>query len=381
MNDVSPVTTAPMPFVDLQAQKRRLNGQIEAAVQRVIDHGQYVLGPEVGELERSLAARAGVGHCILCSSGTDALLLTMMVYGIGAGDAVLVPSFTFVASAEAVVLAGATPVFVDIAEDGFNLDPRSVQQGFDRAIALGLRPAAVIAVDLFGVPADYDALGPVADAYGAKIVADAAQSFGASFHGRPVGALAEMTATSFYPAKPLGCYGDGGGVLTDSDEIAGLLRSLSRHGVDANGGDIERIGINGRMDTIQAAILLQKLTIFDDELAVRSQIAERYRIGLGNLVRLPHCPADSMSVWAQYTICVENRDVVVRALTAQGIPTALYYSRPIHRQPAYRDYPLAADALPRSEILANTVLSLPIHAYLDSYDQDRVIDAVRAAVS
>jgi len=381
MNDVSPITTAPMPFVDLQAQKRRLNGQIEAAVQRVIDHGQYVLGPEVGELERSLAARASVGHCILCSSGTDALLLTMMAYGIGAGDAVLVPSFTFVASAEAIALAGATPVFVDVAADGFNIDPKSVEQGFEKAVTLGLRPAAVMAVDLFGQPADYDALAVVAEAFGAKVIADAAQSFGASVHGRPVGALAEMTATSFYPAKPLGCYGDGGAVLTDSDEMAGLLRSLSRHGVDANGGDFERIGINGRMDTIQAAILLQKLTIFDDELAKRNEVAERYRSGLGNVVRLPQCPADRVSVWAQYTICVENRDVVVRALAAQGIPTALYYSRPIHRQTAYRDYPLAGGALPRSEALADTVLSLPIHAYLDPYAQDRVIDAVRAAVS
>ena len=381
MNDISPITTAPLPFVDLKAQKRRLNGQIEAAVQRVIDHGQYILGPEVDELASRLAARAGVAHCIPCSSGTDALLLTMMAYGIGAGDAVLVPSFTFIATAETVVLTGATPIFVDVVAESFNLDAASVEKGFAQAVALGLRPAAVIAVDLFGLPADYDALAPVAEAFGAKVIADAAQSFGATFRGRAVGALAEMTATSFYPAKPLGCYGDGGAVLTDNAETAARLLSISRHGIADSGGEFERIGINGRLDTIQAAILLQKLTIFDDELATRNEVAERYRSGLGNLVHLPYCPADSMSIWAQYTIRVEQRDAVARRLAAQGIPTATYYSRPIHRQTAYRDFPLAGGALPQSDAVADTVLSLPIHAYLDHDTQDRVIEAVRAAVA
>ncbi|MCP4328559.1 MAG: DegT/DnrJ/EryC1/StrS family aminotransferase [Alphaproteobacteria bacterium] len=381
MNDISPLRTAPMPFIDLQAQKRRLNGQIEAAIQRVVDHGQFILGPEVAELERRLMDSAGIDHCILCSSGTDALVLALMALDIGPGDAVFVPSFTFVASAEAVALVGATPVFVDVLDMDFNIDAESLERGIVRAEAAGLRPAAIVPVDLFGLPADYATLRKVAAACGAHIIADGAQSFGATYHGQRVGTLAEITATSFYPAKPLGCYGDAGAVFTQDAELADKIRSLSVHGLDRGQRDYARIGINGRIDTIQAAILLQKLTIFDDELAARNRIAERYRSGLDNVVRVPRCPDDVMSVWAQYTVRSSRREEIVQHLAAHGIPTAVYYATPVHRQRAYKDFPRADDQLIVSDSLAGEVLSLPMHPYLDSYAQDRVIDAVRHAVS
>jgi dTDP-4-amino-4,6-dideoxygalactose transaminase len=377
-----PVAAAPPPFIDLQAQRRRLGDRIDRAIGRVLEHGRYILGPEVAELERQLAAFCGARHVIGCSNGTDALVLALRAKGVVPGDAVLVPSFTFAATAEAVALVGATPVFLDVAEDSFNLDPAGIAAGVTAAKAAGLRPRGLVAVDLFGQPADYDALADAAAAHGLWLVDDAAQSFGAAWRGRKVGTLAEITTTSFFPAKPLGCYGDGGAVFTDDDEIAELLRSLRVHGQGTDRYDNVRIGINGRLDTLQAAILIEKLAIFPEEIAVRDRIAARYNAALGDVAIVPRVAPDATSVWAQYTLRLpgHDRDAVAKALAAEGIPTAIYYPIPLHRQQAYRHYPVAGNGLPVSDRLAGDVLSLPMHPYLDAATQDRIVATLRRAV-
>ncbi len=372
----------PIAFVDLAAQQRRLGDAINAAIGRVLAHGRYVLGPEIAELERRLAAFCGGGHVVACASGTDALALALMVKGVRPGDAVLVPAFTFAATAEVVPWLGAVPVFVDICEDTFNMDPASLEQGVVAARQAGLEPRGVIAVDLFGQPADYDALAAVADAYGLWIIADAAQSFGAAHRGRPVGTLAEMTTTSFFPAKPLGCYGDGGAVFTDDEETAALLRSLSRHGEGADRNDFVRIGMNARLDTLQAAILIEKLAVFADEIVARQAVADRYRAGLRDVVRTPRPMAGTTSVWAQYTVVLDGgeRGPVMERLQAAGVPSAVYYARPLHRQPAYAHCPVAGGGLPVSDRMADRVLSLPMHPYLEPDLQDYIVNALRIAV-
>ena len=371
----------PIAFIDLQAQRRRLGERIDEAMARVLAHGRFIMGPEVRELEDRLGAFCGAKHAIACASGTDALLLALMAEGIGPGDAVFVPAFAFVATAEMAALAGATPVFVDVLPDTFNMDPKSLDAAIGIAEGLGLRPRAVIPVDLFGQPADYGRIGAIADKHGLTVVADAAQSFGAALNGRRVGTLGAYTATSFFPAKPLGCYGDGGAVFTDDDEKAEILRSLRAHGKGSEKYDHVRIGMNGRLDTIQAAILLEKLSIFDEEIALRQEIAARYSEGLRDVTRVPQLTNGAASAWAQYTLLLDERDAVAGSLKAQGIPTAIYYPRPLHRQTAYRAYPRAPDGLPVSEDLAGRVLSLPMHPYLDAPTQDRIIAAVRAAVA
>jgi len=380
MNNVSPPTLPVLPFVDLQAQRRRIGDAIDAAVQRVFAHGQFILGPEVRELEAALAARADARHCIACSSGTDALQMALMAHGIGRGDAVVVPSFTFVASAEAVVLAGAEPIFADIDSATYCMDSGSAARAIDLARRKGLRPAAIMAVDLFGMPADYDRLGELARAEGVLLIDDAAQSFGASLNDRPVGSLADITTTSFYPAKPLGCYGDGGALFTNDDEIAERLRSILIHGAGASRYEHERVGLNGRFDTIQAAILLQKLTIFDEEVALRSAVAEEYSRLLKDRVVTPPVSNRADPVWAQYTIRLAERDRVAGLLRQAGIPTAIYYPLPLHRQRPYRDYPSAGDGLPASSAAAGEVLSLPMHPYLDGESVSRVADALLTAL-
>jgi dTDP-4-amino-4,6-dideoxygalactose transaminase len=292
----------PVQLVDLQAQRRRLGGRIEQAIARVLDHGQFVMGPEVFDLEERLAELCGVKHAITCSSGTDALLMALLAWGIGPGDAVVVPSFTFASTAEVIALLGATPVFVDVLEDTFNIDPDSIRAGIRVAHDAGLRPRAVIPVDLFGQPADYDSVGMTAREHGLLVLADAAQSLGGSWRGRPVGSLAEITATSFFPSKPLGCYGDGGALFTDDDDMAAVLRSLRVHGSGSSKYDNVRIGLNGRLDTMQAAILLEKLTIFHDELEARARIADRYAVALADLVAVPLVAPEATSAWAQYTL-------------------------------------------------------------------------------
>lgn len=368
-------------LLDLASQQRRLGGAIERAVQRVFDHGQYILGPEVRELEERLADFAGVRHVITCASGTDALLLSLLAWGVGPGDAVVVPTFTFAATAEVVALVGATPVFADASLMNFNVDPASVECAIAAARAKELRVAGIIAVDLFGLPADYAALSNIALAEHCWVLADAAQSFGAEIGGRRSGQLGTASATSFFPAKPLGCYGDGGAVLVDDDETAATLRSLRVHGQGKNKYENIRVGINGRLDTIQAAILLEKLSIFPDELAVRREIAGRYSTTLEASVSVPLIPKDVESAWAQYTIVIDNRDTVAQRLADEGVPSAVYYPCPLHRQPAYAHYPRAAAELPVADRLCAGVLSLPIHPYLTKEAQDRVISAVLKSTS
>jgi dTDP-4-amino-4,6-dideoxygalactose transaminase len=378
--DAAPI--APIAFIDVAAQRRRLGGAIEAAIARVLDHCQFIMGPEVRTLEADLAAFCGARHAIACASGTDALLLPLMAKGIGPGDAVICPSFTFAATAEVVALVGATPVFADVDEASFNLDPASFTGALAAARQAGLKPKAVIPVDLFGQPADYAAIGAIATAETLFVLDDAAQSFGATYRNHQVGTLAAATAASFYPAKPLGCYGDGGAVFTDDDELADVMRSLRVHGEGRHKYDCARIGINGRLDTIQAAVLIEKLKIFPDEITARDRVAQRYSSQLADVAVVPRLADGATSVWAQYTIRLPRgvRDPLAATLKAQGIPTAIHYPMPVHRQDAYRGFPVAEGGLPVSERLAEEVISLPMHAYLDEPTQDRIIAAVRRAL-
>jgi dTDP-4-amino-4,6-dideoxygalactose transaminase len=321
---------------------------------------------------------------VSCASGTDALLMVLMARQVGPGDAVLCPSFTFCATGEAVALVGATPVFVDVDEATFNMDPASLKRGIATAKARGLKPRAVIVVDLFGQSADHDAIAAVAEAEGVFVLDDAAQGFGASYNGRKLGTFGLATATSFFPAKPLGCYGDGGAIFTDDDDLAEVLRSIRVHGQGSDKYDNVRLGITGRLDTMQAAVLIEKLKIFEDEIAARNRIAERYARGLGNVVTVPRLAPGCTSVWAQYTIRLPkgtDRDGFAADLKAQGVPTAIYYAKSMHQQTAYKHYPVADGGLSASERLSEDVISLPMHAYLDEPTQDRVIKAVRGALS
>src|SRR6201996_2168471 len=382
MNQHTPLE--PVPFIDIGAQRRRLGTSIDEAVGRVLTHCQFVNGPEVTQLEKLLAEFSGARHVVSCASGTDALLMVLMAKNIGPGDAVLCPSFTFCATGEAVALTGASPVFVDVDEATFNIDAASLRRGIAAAKQKGLKPKAVIPVDLFGQSADHDAIAEVAKAEGLFVLDDAAQGFGASYKGRKLGTFGLATATSFFPAKPLGCFGDGGAIFTDDAELAATLRSIRVHGQGTDKYDNVRLGLTGRLDTMQAAILIEKLKIFDDEIAARNKVAERYARGLGNVVTVPHLAKDCSSVWAQYTLRLPkgvDRDGFAADLKAQGIPTAIYYVKSMHQQTAYRHYPVADGGLPVSEKLSDDVITLPMHAYLDEPTQDRIIRAVRDAVS
>ena len=374
------MSNASIAFIDLAAQQRHLGARLDEAIARVLAHGAYILGPEVAELETQLAAFCNAAHCVTCANGTDALQLVMMAEGIGPGDAVFVPAFTFVATAEVVPPTGATPLFVDVGEDDFNLDPASLEAGISEARRLGLSPRMVIAVDLFGHPADYDAIRALCKREGMTLVDDAAQSFGGSYKGRRVGALGDYTTTSFFPAKPLGCYGDGGAVFTEGPAKAELLRSLRFHGKGGDKYDNVRIGLNSRLDTLQAAILIEKLAIFEDELAARQTVAARYAAALKgvNTVTAPRVAESCTSAWAQYTLLVRDRDAMAAACKARGVPTAIYYPIPLNRQTGYASHPTVPGGVPISDRLATQVLSLPMHPYLDEATQDRIIEAVRA---
>lgn len=368
-------------FVDLKAQRQRIGKRMDEAILRVVDHGGYIMGPEVRELETQLAAFAEAEHCISCANGTDALGLVLMAWGIGPGDAVFVPDFTFVATAEVVAWLGATPVFVDVLDDSFNMDPDNLETAVSAASAAGLVPRVVIPVDLFGQPADYRTVLPVAERHGLKVLADAAQSFGASLDNRRVGSLGSATSTSFFPAKPLGCYGDGGAVFTDDEELASVLRSLRVHGQGSDKYDNVRIGINGRLDTIQAAILLEKLTIFPDEIEARQRVAQRYNELLRGAATLPSLIPGATSVWAQYTLRVPDRMKVQAACKEQGVPTAVYYPIPLSKQTGYRQFPTTPGGTPVSEKLSREVISLPMHPYLDKATQDLIVAAVKSAAA
>ena len=372
-----------MQFIDLAAQQARIRDRIDARIAAVLDHGHYIMGPEVAELEAALAEFAGTRHCLTCANGTDALLLALMALEVGRGDAVFVPSFTFAATAEVVPAVGAVPVFVDVDPVTFNMDAGSLARSVEQARAQGLRPAAVIPVDLFGLVADHDAIGEVAHAEGMRVIADAAQSFGAERHGRRAGSFGDIATTSFFPAKPLGCYGDGGALFTGDEGLAAVIDSLRVHGKGSEKYDNVRVGMNSRLDTIQAAILLEKLAILPDELEARQRVADAYAAALQNVAEVPGVPAGVRSAWAQYTLRLprgtNRRGDVMERLGAQGVPSAIYYPRPLHRQTAYRDMLADPAGLPVSEALAEDVLSLPMHPYLGAEEIEAVARAFRAA--
>ena len=375
--------TAPLPFIDLQAQYRRLKPAIDARVMRVLEHGRFILGPEVAELEAALCAFCGVRETVTVASGTEALRIPMMGEGIGPGDAVFLPAFTYTATAEVPCAIGAEPVFVDVDPRSYNLDPAALERAIAGVRAEGrLRPRAVVAVDLFGLPADYEAIGETCRREGLFLLADAAQSFGASRGNRRAGALAPVTATSFFPAKPLGAYGDGGAIFTDDPAKAEIYRSIRFHGSNnADRYEIERIGTNGRLDTIQAAILMVKLEAYPAELAHRGAVAARYDEKLPATVRRPAREAGSASAWPLYVVETPRRDAVKAALAAQGIPTAIYYPKPMHFQPAYARYGKGPGSLPVSEALCARVLALPMHSDLDLATVDRICAAVAEALA
>jgi len=373
----------PIEFIDLKTQRERVRARVEAGWGRVLDHGQYIMGPEVRDLEGRLAKFTGAAEVVSCSNGTDALWVPLLALGIGPGDAVFLPSWTFTATAEVVCLVGASPVFVDVDQDTMNLSPRSLAAAIRLIRQEGrLTPRLVIPVDLFGLPADYEAINAIARAEGLKVLADAAQSFGAAQGNRRVGVLADVTATSFYPSKPLGCWGDGGAMFTDDAELAEVLRSVRIHGRGGHGKyDNVRVGSNTRLDTLQAVVLIEKLAIFDDELAERQRIAGRYAAGLGRSVSVPAVPPGSSSSWALYTIRTRRRDELKRGLAERGIRTEIFYPRPLHMQAPYRDYPIAPGGLPVTEELMGEVLSLPMHPYLTEAQSEYICRAVRAAVA
>lgn len=372
--------TGPLAFIDLAEQRRQISAEIDAAIATVLDHGKYIMGPEVARLEAELCDFTGAAHTITCASGTDALVLALLAHGVGPGDAVIVPTFTFASTAEAVALLGATPVFADNEPVGFNVDPASIEAALVVAVAAGLRPVGIIPVDLFGLPADYPAIAEIARAHGLWMIADAAQSLGGATPEGRVGTLAEVTTTSFFPAKPLGCYGDGGAVFCQDEAFGAMVRSLRVHGQGSDKYDNVRIGINGRIDTLQAAILLVKLGIFTRETERRQVVARRYGELLDGVVVTPTVPDRSVSAWAQYTILVANRDEVAAQLREVGVPTAVYYPRPLHRQTAYRKFP-TAQSMDASERAADEVLSLPMHPYLSATDQERVAEALCGAIA
>lgn len=370
-----------MDFIDLKAQQQAIMPSLKERIQRVLNHGQYIMGPEVKELEASLASYVGVKHAISCSSGTDALLMPLMAYGVGPGDAIFTTPFTFIATAEVVQLLGATPVFVDIDARTFNIAPHLLAA----AIAdLGknprtdsLRPKGIIPVDLFGQPADYDQINAIAAQHDLFVLEDAAQSFGGTYKGKQAGALAQVAATSFFPAKPLGCYGDGGAVFTDNDHLAEILRSIRNHGQGTDRYDNVRIGLNGRLDSLQAAILLAKLEVFPQEVAARQEVARCYSQALEPWVEVPYVAPDRTSVWAQYSILSDERALLLKRLEQAGIPTAIYYPKPLHLQEAFAPLGYKPGDFPVSERAAARIFSLPMHPYLTRDDQERIIEALK----
>lgn len=368
-------------FIDLAAQQRLIRPALDDAIRSVLDHGQYIMGPEVQELERELISFTGVKNVLTCANGTDALTLVLMAWGIGPGDAVFVPSFTYVASAEAPAQLGATPFFVDVDYDTFNIDSESFKQAILDCHNMGLRPSVVIAVDLFGQPADVDSISDVAHEQGIKVLIDGAQSFGATSRGRKVGTMGDATTTSFFPAKPLGCYGDGGAVFTNNDEDAERVDSIRLHGRGIQKYDNVRVGLNSRLDTIQAAILLHKLKIFPEELTKREKIATNYRDTLSPFVATPRVAPETASAWAQFTIKVDGRAKIKSQLASLGIPTVIYYPIPLAKQVGYQNYPQVSSGVPVSELLSEKVLSLPMHPYLNGESQNHVITQILNVVT
>ena len=370
-----------IPFIDLQAQRARIADRIDAAIARVLAHGQFIFGPEVKTLEGQLAEFVGAKHCLANANGTDALALPLMAWGVGKDDAVFCPSFTFAATAEIAPWVDATPVFVDVRPDTYNLDPASLEAAIAGVKKDGkLKPSVVIAVDLFGQPADYPAIAAICKREGLKLIADSAQGFGCTLGGKHPMHWADVTTTSFFPAKPLGCYGDGGATLSNSDNDTVLMRSYAFHGAGTDRYDNVRIGMNSRLDTIQAAILIEKLTIFADEIRVRNEVADRYAHMLEGLVRTPKVIDGGVSTWAQYVIEAEDRDGLAAHLREAGVPTAQYYPKALHAQQAYKHFPVGAGGMKVSEDVCKRVLALPMHPYLDGQTQTKIAGAVREFV-
>jgi len=367
-----------IPFIDLKAQYERLEKEINSRIQTVLQHGRFVMGPEIDEIERKLSQFVGVKHTITCSSGTDALLMPLMAWNVGHGDAVFTTPFTFIATAEVIQLLGATPVFVDIEENTFNINPVKLRSEIEKTVAMGkLRPKAVIPVDLFGLPADYDEINALAEEFNLVVLEDAAQSFGATYNGKKSCSLAHAAATSFFPAKPLGCYGDGGAIFTNDDKLAEILRSIRVHGQGTNKYENIRIGLNARFDTLQAAILLPKLEIFPGEVEMRQKVAEKYSRALENRVRTPYVPRDRSSVWAQYSILArdsEERAAMQEKLKKNGVPSAIYYPVPLHLQQAFSSLGYKQGDFPVAEEISKKIFSLPMHPYLEDEQINKIID-------
>lgn len=364
-------------FTGLPQQKERLRAELDRRIAAVLDHGKFIMGPEVKEFEAALSDYCGARHSIAVANGTDALQIGLMALHVKPGDAVFVPSFTYTATAEVILILGAEPVFVDVEADSFNLDPTDLDRALAEARSRGLSPKAIIGVDLFGLPANWDAINAFAAQHDLGVVADAAQAFGATIaDGRHVGTLAQITTASFFPAKPLGCYGDGGAIFTDDDQLAATMRSIRVHGQGAAKYETVRVGLNSRLDTLQAAILLGKISIFREETAKRNELAQRYDAVLGNMVTIPQRPSDVVSALAQYTIRVPSRDAFQEQLAARGIPTAVYYPLPMHLQPAYCDFGRGEGSLPVSEQLSREVISLPMNPYWVEEDVIAVTNAI-----
>lgn len=379
-----------MDFIDLKTQYRLIEPQLRKRIDAVLAHGQFIMGPEIKELEENLAEYVGVKHALSCSSGTDALLMPLMAKGIGPGDAIFTSPFTFVATAEVISLVGATPVFVDIDPKTFNMDPVKLEATVSRLTKggrptpkspAGLRAKGIIGVDIFGLPADYDEINRIATKHNLFVIEDAAQSFGGIYKGRKAGSLAEVAATSFFPAKPLGCYGDGGAVFTNNDELAATMRSIRIHGQGSDKYDNVRVGINGRMDTLQAAILLVKLEIFEKEILMRQEVAARYAEGLQGVVETPSVPDGYRSAWAQYSVLSDERDVLLERLKKAGIPTAIYYPKPLHLQTAYKDLGYVEGDFPLAESISKRIFSLPMHPYASAKDQERTVKTITNVIS
>lgn len=382
-----------IPFIDLATQQKIIYSGLEKRIQQVLIHGRYIMGPEIKELEERLANFAEVRHVITCSSGTDALLMALMAYGVGPGDVVFTSPFTFISTAEVVALLGATPAFVDIDPETYNMDPSQLGDAIKAveennpaiypipqnigprsgAEKLKLTPKGIIPVDIFGLPADYECINAIAQDHGLFVLEDAAQSFGAIYHGKKAGALGNIGATSFFPAKPLGCYGDGGAILTDDDSLAEKVKSIRVHGKGTAKYDNIRIGINGRLDTIQAAILLEKFRLFPEEIKKRNAVAIQYSEGLANAVKTPHVPDGLMSAWAQYSVLSDNRDRLQAVLRKENIPTAIYYPKPLHLQGAFSYLGYNSGNFPVSEETSNKIFSLPMHPYLNKETIDKII--------
>lgn len=369
-------------FIDLKAQRRHIGQAMDDAIMEAVHGGSYILGPQVKEFEDKLAAFCGAKHAIGCANGTDAIALPLMALKLRPGHAVICPSFTFAATAEVVAWLGATPIFVDIDETTYNLDPRTVGAAMDTARTAGLEVKALIAVDLFGQPADYDPLEAFCKEEGIVLISDSAQGFGATYKGRITGSIGDFATTSFFPAKPLGAYGDGGAIFTAHDEHHEIIRSLHVHGRGTDKYDNVRIGVNSRLDTIQAAVLLQKLAVFAEEIDKRQVVAGRYNDGLADVAITPKVMDGCISTWAQYVIRIDaaKRDGFIASLRARGVPTAIYYPKPLHRQTAYKGFPVAGNGLPISDLVAHEVVALPMHPYLDTVTQDYIIEAARDAL-